>query len=383
MTGPDLTQQEVDALLRDYQSRNGHGNGRLRFVAASAIKPESVRWLWDKRIPLGGITLCVGREGTGKSTLTAHLIAQVTTGRLQGELHGQPCDVILATLEDSLASVVVPRLIAAGADLERVHLVKLRGDEEGPLRIPDDLAEIADVATTTSAKLLVVDPLVATLPEEINAHRDQHVRRALSPMAALSEAAGLSSLPVIHFNKAAGSDALLRVGGSIGFVAAARSVLAFGLDPDDPEGEQGDQRILAHTKSNFGRKRKSIRCTILETDFDHDGERIETSRLELGEECDVRAAEFFTNSDPEERHKRAAAREWLAEHLSPEWEPSGWVNKAAEGAGHRWRTVQRAFGEMLTEGEADRKEEGFPKRSWWRLASGANAQKRPLKRPAA
>jgi len=52
-------------------------------------------------------------------------------------------------------------------------------------------------------------------------------------------------LVVAHLNKAMGANPLYRVGGSIGLTGAARSVMLFGRDPHDPEGERGRSRILA------------------------------------------------------------------------------------------------------------------------------------------
>ena len=349
---------------------------RLRFIRASEIEPESVRWLWADRIPLSSSTLLVGREGVAKSMLVYRLVADATRGRLAGEFAGQPVPAIVATFEDAVASAAVPRLRAANADMNLVEFVTLRGDHSEPLQFPDDLEEIERRVAATGARLLTIDPLVATLPEKVNTHRDQHVRRALVPIQAMAEAQTLSALPVIHFNKAPGADPLLRVGGSIGFVASARSVLALGYDPDDPEGEEGNSRILAHPKSNYARKRKSVRCTVKPTSFEHRGKRIETACLELGEECDVGAAEFLAGRDPDARPKEDEAREWLIENLTREWKRSALVKDQAKKDGQATRTVQRAFSRMEEKGEAELREEGFPAHSEWRLAVAPSPESR-------
>ena len=275
----------------------------------------------------------------------------------------------MATLEDPAASVAVPRLIAAGADLERVHFLQLAGDEKEPMAIPDDLAAIAAAVERVDARLLVVDPLVATLPEKVNGHRDQHVRRALAPLGDMAERLGLAALVVIHFNKAQGSDALLRVGGSIAFVAAARSVLAFGYDPEEPGGEQGARRVLAHPKSNFGRKQRAMRYEVLGEELDRNGETLSTSRLAFVEECDVTAGEFFASRDPDERSKEDEARDWLIGQLGDgDWHLSAGVKEEGERRKHRPRTLQRALQKMAEEGEAEVRKEGFPPRSYWRLS---------------
>jgi hypothetical protein len=351
-TDSELTSVLDPALMLELVKATGPQNGlegrRLALMNAAKVEPVAIRWTWHKRIPDETVTLLAGREGTGKSQLSALLTADLTRGRLDGHLYGQPADVIIATLEDPAASVAVPRLIATGADLERVHFLQLGGDQTEPLAIPDDLAAIERPVGQVDARLLIVDPLVATLPDKINGHRDQHVRRALAPLADMAERLGLAVLVVLHFNKAAGSDALLRVGGSIAFVAAARSVLAFGYDPEDPDGEQGDRRVLAQPKSNFGPKQRAIRYEVEEHDFDRKGEKISTSRLAFVGECDITAAEFFASHDPDKRSKEDDARDWLIGHLAGgEWHLSADVKEDGERKKHTPRTLQRALHKMV------------------------------------
>ena len=106
-------QLPADVMLELARSSNGN-HGRLALVRAAQVDPIPIRWTWHKRIPDKAVTLLARREGTGKSTLTALLAADLTSGRLVGNLHGQPVNVIIATLEDPAASVAAPRLIAAG-----------------------------------------------------------------------------------------------------------------------------------------------------------------------------------------------------------------------------------------------------------------------------
>ena len=49
----------------------------------------------------------------------------ITRGTLDGEFHGTPRSVIVAT-EDPWSETIVPRLIAAGADLNRVYRCDVR-----------------------------------------------------------------------------------------------------------------------------------------------------------------------------------------------------------------------------------------------------------------
>ena len=66
-------------------------NKRLKpdLVWMSNVQAEEVKWLWAGRIPLGRITLIVGRPGVGKSFLTAELAARVSRGEPWPD--GSPC----------------------------------------------------------------------------------------------------------------------------------------------------------------------------------------------------------------------------------------------------------------------------------------------------
>ena len=88
---------------------------RIVSRTADTIKPERTRWLWDGWIPLRAITFIAGVEGLGKSTYALHFAARLTRGQLAGEYFGKPVNVSLYTTEDDPQSIIVPRLLAAGA----------------------------------------------------------------------------------------------------------------------------------------------------------------------------------------------------------------------------------------------------------------------------
>jgi AAA domain len=94
---------------------------RLRAERFLEVKAEATRWLWDGRIPLGTATLLVGREKLGKSTLSTELAARLSRGELPGDL--QAAAALVVSYEDSASRTIKPRLMAANADLSRVHRV--------------------------------------------------------------------------------------------------------------------------------------------------------------------------------------------------------------------------------------------------------------------
>lgn len=117
------------------------------FTRLADIKPESVRWLWEGRIPFGKVTLLESEPGVGKSTLTLDLAARVSRGAPMPlmKTHGAPANVIIFSGDDGLADTVRPRLDVAGADLTKIFSVESEVDR-------DDIAKL-------NPALVILDPL--------------------------------------------------------------------------------------------------------------------------------------------------------------------------------------------------------------------------------
>jgi hypothetical protein len=264
------------------------------------------------------------------------------------------------TLEDHLASVVRPRLEAAGADLERVQLIGVEVDEhDGLITLPGDLKEIEEGTERLGARLLVIDPFVATLDGSVDSHRDQSVRRALAPLAQFAERTNMAALGVMHMSKTQGTELLNRVAGSVAFGAAPRSVFAFAHDPD---GEQGDDRVLVHAKSNWGHYAPSLRCRIETATVETPSGPSEQSLLSILGECDTTGADLTSNREPGELED---ATEFLEEQLGDrEWHERRQVKANAEAQHLAWRTVERAKKALGVE----HKRKGFPGATSWRLS---------------
>jgi hypothetical protein len=190
----------------------------------------------------GKIVVLDGDPGTGKSTLTLDLAAHLSTGADWPD--GAPCPVggtILLSAEDGLADTVVPRLIAAGADMARVHALTQIGDRPPHL---GDVDALREVIQQYQARLLVVDVLMAYLPTD--GSRDQAVRRLLHPLGAMAQEEGCCVLLLRHLTKTSGPNVLYRGSGSIGVIGAARAAFMVGRDPQDQT-----LLVLAGTKSNL------------------------------------------------------------------------------------------------------------------------------------
>jgi hypothetical protein len=119
---PPYRQHRVPPPAEDSANRAATGR-RLRVTRAADIEPLPVYWVWAGRIPLGEICMTPGRGGVGKSTFHTWVIAHITRGTLAGVFFGRPRACIIAAREDSWNRTIVPKLAAAGADMNLVFRV--------------------------------------------------------------------------------------------------------------------------------------------------------------------------------------------------------------------------------------------------------------------
>lgn len=94
---------------------------------------RTIQWLWPDMIPFGMLTLLGGKGGLGKSFALCDLVARASTGKpMPDGTCNPPMDVLMLAREDDPNSVMKARLLAAGADMERVHWTKLESLGETP-----------------------------------------------------------------------------------------------------------------------------------------------------------------------------------------------------------------------------------------------------------
>lgn len=356
-------------------TRNGRAAGisrRAVLTPAAAIPAERVRWAWRPYLPLA-LSVVGGAPGLGKSAFTnAHVAAQLTRGKLEGDLFGRACDVIVVSGEDEWGGVIKPRLMAADADLDRVHRLEMKDDDGTALfTLPDDTKHIAAAVEELHTQgrtvgAVVIDPIGAFLHESVDSHKAASVRRALAPLAQLASDHALLVLVVAHLNKDESQRLLNRLAGSGAFGQAPRAVLAFARDPDDPEGEKGNRRVIVPVKSNWGRFAPSLAAHMEQHDYvTDDDEDADTVLLVVDGESDVTAEDL--NGGPVD--DTDSVREALIAALDAGERPSLEVKEEiAKRVGCSTRTVERRAGVMEDAGELVAERRGFPATAHWRLA---------------
>ena len=90
----------------------------------SGISRTHIQWLWPNYLPQGKVAVLDGDPGVGKSMISCDIAARISTARpFPGKSGGltEPGDVLFFAPEDDMADTVIPRLTAAGANLDKIH----------------------------------------------------------------------------------------------------------------------------------------------------------------------------------------------------------------------------------------------------------------------
>lgn len=343
------------------------GRRTLSLTRASSIQMRPVQWAWEGRFPSGCLAIVAGREGNAKTTWCHGFTADMTRGRVPGAYFGTPKNVIIAATEDSWAHTIVPRLAAAGADLERVFRIDVTTSDgvAGSLTLPVDTEALEEVMGDGETGALLLDPLMSRLDASLDTHKDAEVRRALEPIAAMADRTGVLILGLIHLNKSTGSDPLTQVMGSRAFAAVPRAGLVFARDPED------ESRILVgQPKNNLGRTDlPSLRYRIESVHVaDTDEGPVWATKTVLEGESDTTISEALDVASGD-RTATSDAAAWLEDFMESVGgvTESKTVKEAAKQAGHSSGALARARSKLHIAFEYH----GFPRRSYWRSPLGS------------
>lgn len=203
----------------------------LEVTMASDIKPEKVEWLWDKKVPLGKITVFVGDPKKGKSFVTLNIAAQLSTGNFTETATGS---TLIFSGEDSAADTIVPRLHAMGADLTRIGIVNLtRKSWNGQIirrefNLGTDLDDLRNrLKRHPDIRLVIVDPFTGFMGDNPGNNNPQMRSLILTPLHRIAEEFKIAVILVTHFTKNSQASVMDKVNGTKALVAAARMIWAF------------------------------------------------------------------------------------------------------------------------------------------------------------
>ncbi len=310
---------------------------------ASQVEIRPIDWLWYQRIPKGKLSLLTGNPGVGKSQVTANITATITTGTAYTD--GSSCNtgkVIFISAEDDTADTIVPRLIAAGANLDLVEIVDyvLNESTETGFSLKTHLSALENlIVKLENVAAIIIDPITAYLGTT-DANSNSEVRSILTPLARIAEKYNLAIICISHNNKNASQQAIHRAIGSIGFIAACRSAYVVIKDNDDD-----DKRLFLPLKNNNGNDKTGLAFHIESTVVNGN---IETSKVVWLNELVLKTADEIMSSSMTYEDKSAleAAKEFLHILLHSSALPATEIFKLAKAEGISESTLRRAKQKM-------------------------------------
>lgn len=299
----------------------------VKIIRISDVELTPVEWLWKPYLPFGKLSVLQGNPGEGKTYFAMHLAAACTNGKLLPNMERmEPFNVIYQTAEDGLGDTVKPRLIEAGADLDRVLVID---DSDVQLTLSDERIEKAIIEN--NARLVIIDPIQAYLGADADMNRANEVRPIFMRLGQVAQRTGCAILLIGHLNKAAGMQSLQRGLGSIDIAAAVRSVMFIGKLKHDPT-----MRILTHEKSSLAPPGVSLAFSL----GDEGGFRW------VGE-YDITADEMLSGIEPQRETKTQQAKDLICTLLAGGKQVlSEDIDKAALERGIPGRTVRDAKREL-------------------------------------
>ena len=299
----------------------------VKIIRMSDVELTPVEWLWKPYLPFGKLSVLQGNPGEGKTYFAMHLAAACTNGKLLPNMERmEPFNVIYQTAEDGLGDTVKPRLIEAGADLDRVLVID---DSDVQLTLSDERIEKAIIEN--NARLVIVDPIQAYLGADVDMNRANEVRPIFMRLGQVAQRTGCAILLIGHLNKAAGMQSLQRGLGSIDIAAAVRSVMFIGKLKHDPT-----MRILTHEKSSLAPPGASLAFSL----GDEGGFRW------VGE-YDITADEMLSGIEPQRETKTQQTKDLICTLLAGGKRVySEDIDKAALERGIPGRTVRDAKREL-------------------------------------
>ncbi len=250
----------------------------LEVVCMADVKPASIEWLWPNWVAIGKVSVLAGEGGRGKSTVLCDLAARTSTGgRWPDAAAASPAGgVIILAAEDDVGDTLVPRLMAAGAELARVFVIRSVRDGNQRRRgfsMQADLERLEDeIRKRDNIRLIIIDPVSSYLGP-VDSHKNADVRAVLEPLGEMAARMRVAVICNNHFSKGGGS-ANSRVIGSVAFVNQARA--AFIVTPD---AQDETRMLLIPSKMNIAPIRHGLAYRIEGCLIHSEGSEIATSRI--------------------------------------------------------------------------------------------------------
>jgi hypothetical protein len=213
----DFTGSVDDFIALGLEARTGSPTG-LVATPLKLVEMRSIEWLERPLWQRSAFQLLAGAKGSGKGTYLAGFASRISRA-------GQ--NVIFIATEDSTSIDLLPRLVAAGAVIDRCYCI------EQHVRLPGDIDELRELALGVGeVGLLVIDP-VANHIGDSDSNSEAAVRHAIGPLNALADDLACLLIGVRHPGKDRSRGALASILGSTAWVDTPRAVVMIAVDDED------------------------------------------------------------------------------------------------------------------------------------------------------
>lgn len=373
----------INASYKDGEIAAAEAVG-VELLNAAGIEPEPIRWIWPGWLARNKIHLIAGAPGTGKTTIALSIAASVSKGSAFPDGHKTaPGKVILWSDEDELNDTLVPRLIAAGADLNLIEFVgpvtefdpDRKANRARPFDPAYDIDELTRVlAPIDNVALIIIDPITSAISGD--SHKNNDVRRGLAPLGELARQKDAALLGITHFTKGTqGRDPLERVTGSLGFGARGRFVFATAKQRQAEGEETEPQFVLMRVKTNHAKPEGGFRYEIKPDDIEINSTktRISTTRIKWGAAIDGDPRAVFAEAEADPDDGEPDAVDFLRGFLSGGQKEFKEVVREGRAAGYSLDQLKRAKKSLRVKSEKDGMGGGW----YWRLHDSEEPREGP------
>lgn len=353
----DATETEIAELIGHAVPAGDPEGSQFEFKGLTEMKPRPVNWLVPGWIPRRALTLVAGQPGEGKTTLALSLAAATTLGGKWGGHKVEKGKVIIYSGEDTFPEIILPNLMAQGADLNQITTPVTGFDDEGQ---PEEFQPAKHIGQMQDAlrdqpdtRLVILDPALAVASRARDEYRANDIRKALQPVQRLAEELDIAVVCVTHFLKAhnsRGSGVLDRVIGSQAWGAVARMVI--GIE------RQELGRVAMRVKSNWGPSEGGFM-------FDIESREVQTGiygkSILFGQPVEGTADQVFGGPVVErDAPAKNSAIDWIGQYLTEYPDGQEWDQVCSEGkedGDYTKKTLRNARDEMKQLGMIECKRE--------------------------
>ncbi|UQO99565.1 AAA family ATPase [Burkholderia multivorans] len=282
---------------------NSHGTGVI-VESAQNIPILSPVPIWKNWLYAAKVHLLAGPPSSGKTTLALSFAAILSSGGVWPDgTSGKRGRVLIWSSEDGIEDTVMPRLVAAGADLANIEV--LRQTEEKWFRRPfDPMRDLSlleeKISQFDDVALVIVDSIADLMPGSPG--NNSKVRKSLLPLVGLAERTGVAVLGLTHVVKASRKKhPLERIIGGVGLGAVVRVAMLVARDDAGGFGAVREWSVLVKAKANICREDGGFLYRTADQQIQTPLGVVESSKIRWGQELLGTAMDILNRAESSEQ----------------------------------------------------------------------------------